>query len=377
MKYFIEFEGKEERFVSKNDVKIYPLGSLVFSFLDIDWHIIEQKAQDVAEKMKTDENPHFLTCSFYQETLSMLETHHPMLKQIISNYLEATIDEIYGDALPVASDFTRRFIEYYPNEPMSPELYYNMFISEFNQFPLEPVIEVAKQFVEEFIILSQTLSCFHETLQKLVYSVLDRNGEGSKMPPAKRLYLAQETSFTPYMEAKELYRLIGFERRLRPFILESKELDGNSKENIESEKVEAFSFYTSNDVRAVVFMEFEYMCINNYAIQKCESCGGYFLPFSSVSLYCDRPADGIGKTCKEIAPTMKFKNAVRDDAAKSLFDRVNNKYRMRTKRNPAYYPKANYEIWKERAESMLLDVRAGALQLEEFEQLIDDKKNTP
>ena len=377
MKYFIEFEGKEERFLSKNDVKIYPLGSLIFSFLDIDWYMIEQKAQNVARNMETDENPHFLICSFYQETLSMLEAHHPMLTQMLSNYLEAAIDEIYGDTLPVASDFTRRFIEHYPTEPMSPELYYNIFISEFNQFPLEPVIEVAKQFVEEFIMLSQTLYCFHETMQKLVYSVLDRNGEGRKMPPANRLYLAQETSFTPYIEAKELYRLIGFERRLRPFIPETKKLDSYSKESIESEKIEAYSFYTSNDVRAVIFMELEYMCINNYAIQKCENCGGYFLPFSSVSLYCDRPTDGIGKTCKEIAPTMKFKNAVRDDAAKSLFDRVNNKYRMRTKRNPAYYPKADYEIWKERAENLLSKARAGDLQLEEFERLIGDKKKAP
>jgi len=379
MKYFFMFEGKEEHFVSKKDVKIYPLGSLIFSFLDINWHLIEEKAQDVAKKMKTDENPHFLICPFYQETLSLLERHHPMLRQMMSNYLEVAIDEIYGDTLPVASDFTRRFIEHYPSKDMPTQVYNDMFIAEDSQFPIEPVIEVATQFVKEFIILIQTLYRFYGSLQELTYSVLDRAGAGREMPPVRRLYLAQKSSFAPYLEAKDLYKLIGFERRLYPDIQKSTEgnTDTKDKKPSEPEKIEAYSFYTSNDIRAVVFMEFEYMCINDYAIQKCENCGGYFLPYSSVSLYCDRLANVAGKTCKEIAPTMKFKNTVRDDAAKLLFDRVNNKYRMRTKRNPAYYPKANYEIWKARAENQLSKVRAGELQLEEFERLIGDKKKAP
>jgi hypothetical protein len=52
--------------------------------------------------------------------------------------------------------------------------------------------------------------------------------------------------------------------------------------------------------------------------KKCGYCDRYFLPYSVVSLYCDRLVDGKDKTCKEIAATEKYNQKVNSDAAKSF-----------------------------------------------------------
>jgi uncharacterized OB-fold protein len=108
----------------------------------------------------------------------------------------------------------------------------------------------------------------------------------------------------------------------------------------------AYTFYSSSDIRALVFLEFEYMRANNLTIRKCEHCGRYFLPYSKVSLFCERPVEGTEKTCKDIGVMEKYSRKVAADEARNLFRRMNNAYHMRRKRAPAIYTQAAYEAWR-------------------------------
>lgn len=134
------------------------------------------------------------------------------------------------------------------------------------------------------------------------------------------------------------------------------------------------SFY---DIRALVFLEFEYMCTNDLTIRKCEHCGRYFLPYSRVSLFCERPVEGTEKTCKDIGAMEKYNRKVAADEARNLFRRLNNAYHMRTKRAPAVYTQAAYEAWRDDTRELLKQVEEGTMLAREFEELarIDKKLN--
>ena len=140
---------------------------------------------------------------------------------------------------------------------------------------------------------------------------------------------------------------------------------------IQSYDLDAYSFYTSTDVRSLVMMEFEFMCTNDLTIRKCENCGSYFLPFSKVSLFCDRPVAGTDKTCKEIGAIIKYNDKINADQARLLFRRLNNAYQMRSSRAPMIYKYEDYEAWRENARKLLEKVEKGALSLsDEFEDKI-------
>ncbi len=145
-------------------------------------------------------------------------------------------------------------------------------------------------------------------------------------------------------------------------------------EKIKTYRLDSYTFYTSDDIRALIFLEFEYMCTNNMTIRRCENCGRYFLPFSVVSRYCDRPVEGKDKTCKDIGAALKFNEKVSGDDIKLAFRRANNAYQMRCRRYPQSYKREDYEAWREAAKALMGEVLAGKISVEEFEKRIRVEK---
>lgn len=380
MRYSIYFEGKTEYFLSPKKVEQYPLGGLLFAFLDADWAEMHKQANDLRAKMETDENCHFLVCPFYQGLCSSLEKLHPMLRQFIVSNLEETIEDIFKDDLPIASDYAMNFFSHYPNKPVTPELYKGMFYEGPTTFPLWPFIKVAKRFVAEIITLLDQLASFKDSLSDMILFALDENGSYNDLTAARRLYLMQAAQAKPYAEAKALYTGVGIEQQILASdeirYEKANEITEELLEKIKAANVAAYTFYTSLDIRALVMLEFEYMCVNNHNVRKCANCGRYFLPFSLVSRYCDRPVEGKGKTCKDLGANAKYNEKVNGDDLMRIYRRLNNTYQMRCSRAPGVYLRADYEAWQENAKSILENVKAGKIPVDEFEEMIriPDKK---
>lgn len=68
-------------------------------------------------------------------------------------------------------------------------------------------------------------------------------------------------------------------------------------------------------------------------ITRCECCGKYFVPKTKkATKYCDRILKD-GKTCKELAPSLKHKKVIRTDEVIEAYDRTKHKMYRRYERN--------------------------------------------
>ncbi len=375
MKQYIYFEDKTEYIIHGNKVENYPIGKLMFSLLDVDWLMFETQAEELLDKIKNGaEKPYFLVAELYQKQSSILQAVHPHLYRLLDSHLSAAVEDEYREELPVAHDFALRLFRHYPNESITPETFNEIMNGVEPALPDWPLIMIANGFVEEIIKLYHALEQCQTDLQKMITFALDEMGEYSELSARQRYYLMQISDFESFVRAKDLYKNIHIERR----ILNETELDyGRSGEitlelisQVQNYDLDAYSFYTSTDVRALIIMEFEFMCTHELTIRKCENCGRYFLPFSKVSLFCDRPVEGTDKTCKEIGATIKYNQKVNADQARSLFRRYNNAYQMRSSRAPMIYKYKDYVAWRENARKLLEQIEKGALSVSEFEEQI-------
>ena len=124
---------------------------------------------------------------------------------------------------------------------------------------------------------------------------------------------------------------------------------------------------TAKDLRALLFLSFEYLVSQGCALGRCLNCGRYFVPFSVNTCYCDRPA-GEGRTCKSAAAKVNYTKKLRGDQARSLYAKQNNTYQMRVRRSPDRYPEAEYRRWQQQAKALLAAVERGELSWEEFQE---------
>ena len=124
---------------------------------------------------------------------------------------------------------------------------------------------------------------------------------------------------------------------------------------------------TARDLRALLFLSFEYLVSQGYALGRCLNCGRYFVPFSVNTCYCDRPA-GEGRTCKSAAAKVNYTKKLRQDQARSLYAKQNNTYQMRVRRSPDRYPEAEYRLWRQQAKDLLAQAERGELSWEEFQE---------
>lgn len=152
-------------------------------------------------------------------------------------------------------------------------------------------------------------------------------------------------------------------RQFEPILSPAQEIE--PPENITSRL-----FVGSDDLQAVLLTELEEMAQQNVKLKKCAYCGGYFQPFSSRTVYCDRLVGETGKTCKELAAKEKHEKKIAADEGLSLYQRRNKAYAMRVSRAPEIYKDSEYQAWKQAAEVAVKRYVNGELNLDELTQVL-------
>ena len=110
----------------------------------------------------------------------------------------------------------------------------------------------------------------------------------------------------------------------------------NGQQTTKKGGISAATFYASDTLPALLFLEFVQMCAQDLPVAVCESCHRLFVPFSSRAKYCERVLDPeTGATCKDIAAKLAYAEELKANKAKELYNKMRNRYQMRCSRAPA------------------------------------------
>lgn len=136
--------------------------------------------------------------------------------------------------------------------------------------------------------------------------------------------------------------------------------------------ISAATFYASDTLPALLFLEFVQMCAQDLPVALCESCHRLFVPFSSRAKYCERVLDPeTGATCKDIAAKMAYAEELKANKAKELYNKMRNRYQMRCSRAPGNQKmREDYNAWRKQAQIALSKYQLGEIGWEEFEKVI-------
>ncbi|OQB25793.1 MAG: hypothetical protein BWY11_00170 [Firmicutes bacterium ADurb.Bin182] len=391
---YLSFSGKNEYIVSGGQVEEYGIGSLLFAFLDVDWMKLHDEANDLNRKcyienidretyfnVHDESRSYMIAATYYKLLMKNLNALHPFLGQIIDEKLCDAVYSVLPENYDLVHDVTFDLFRNYPSTPESVERM-ELFAESSGDAFSSPVkdwslVEATNAFSVHLIELMENMLAFKADMLEMMAFSLDKDSEFADMKPPQRFYLMQVSCFEALVRTERLIvknKLLGAEQRILregEFKYPEEKITPEFIAELKRCTFFAHMFYTSEDVRALVFAEFRHMCMNELAVRKCEYCGRYFLPFSSASLYCDRVVENSeGKTCKEVAPTEKYFNKRNADAARKLYSRLRNTYHMRCERAPQVYPHEEYYAWMDNAKGLLKEVDAGSLSVEEFEQRV-------
>lgn len=138
--------------------------------------------------------------------------------------------------------------------------------------------------------------------------------------------------------------------------------------------ISAATFYASDTLPALLFLEFVQMCAQDLPVSVCESCHRLFVPFSSRAKYCERVLDPeTGATCKDIAAKLAYAEELKANKAKELYNKMRNRYQMRCSRAPGNQKmRDDYNSWRKQAQIALSKYQLGEIGWEEFEKIIRD-----
>jgi hypothetical protein len=364
---YIYFSEKNEYIINGNKTENNDIGDLLISFLDYDFEKLKKVFKMVKElvhgtlnEVKTasgsqniDEIVYFIFSKFYRDNYEEIKKAHTLLANVIDYRLEETMEKIYGGKARKIRNYLCGEIVFYPDEANSQQAISDITnILTGGRIVYDPPLDESVQaFIDNFMILIDELLFFKKDFWKLVGGALDCNNSPTQASNLERLYNLKNNNVRAYEKTKSLIKEIRIE---------------NSIFN-DGEKLSAFLFYASNDIRALLMLEFEYMCINNYYLKKCEYCGKYFQPFGVTSRYCDRTVSESGKTCKQIGAVMKSAENISD--ARKIYNKVNNRNQMRYARMPNG-SKKGLEQWRAATKSALAILERDNLDVDEFERVI-------
>ena len=138
--------------------------------------------------------------------------------------------------------------------------------------------------------------------------------------------------------------------------------------------LETLKIYETDSLLGLMYAEFWSMVTANVRIRKCKFCGKYFIPFSENSEYCARMVPGKGKSCKEYAPMVIFRQRIAEDDLRAVYKKAEAARYMRHQRNPALHTWEKFEAWRKMAKAALAQARRGELSTEEFAKRIKNIK---
>jgi len=383
---YISFSEKSEIVLNENLHKTFPIGKLLFSFLEINWkeeanhlqeYLYELEQIPIVENSvlsgyNLDTKNYLLWAAIYQKLYKRLETYHPMLAEVIDHQMEELLDTTYLDA-PTMAHYAYRLFRYYPESPMKPEEI-EYFSTGFEEpIPDQTLIQATNSCIEILIELFSKFDIFQMDLTRMIHFALDTEGQYPHLSTLQRYHLMQLIQYPPYQKCKNLFDKIKIARKI---LSDSKmpthiaEITEDLLSQIAESNLSTYSFYTSTDLIALVFCEFDYLCAENFGVKRCVNCGNYFLPFSNRSIYCSRISPQTGKACKDTAAATTYRQKVAQDEAKKYYQKQNNAYQMRCSRNPSLFPKEKHWQWQDMAKEALKELENGTLSFEEFQEKI-------
>lgn len=298
--YYINFKDKTEYIKHENRLVACPIGTLLYSVVDRDW---DAMAEHIAEtRATTYRMTQVEEC--VSEILENLDNTHIFLKRDFSR-LNSTGDVLYA-MYHRAKDYAR----------------------------------------------------LREALLRLMAQVLDLDGENHDLTVLQRYFLLNKTD----VEARRFKQKMHEQLKVFQCMMCGEEEDTLTvtRETVGDLTLEAAICYASDDLRTLVFMEFEYMVTENLGVRRCRNCGKYFLPFSVLSRFCDRVGED-GKTCKEHAVRERYQQKLQADACRAAYVKNNNAYQMRVRRDPETYLQKDYLLWKDAAREALEKAAAGTI----------------
>lgn len=374
-KKYLSFRGKNEYTLIRERTEKYGLGKLMFAFMDVEWQKRRDELADLKERcyvenidqeallnMQDDSKNYIVLGAYYKALYDELNTLHPFLGQTVDEMLEAAVDEAMNAkyarqmAVDIMLDLFRNYLE---NKRTTDRLA----IFQEEQTSDYSLVEATNELFTRLCTLTEQMAAFKENLLLICGYALDREAENASCKPIERYYDMLTEEYEPLLRVQKAAGLPFMEQRI---IWE---------DDLETEKEDggliAHGFYTANDIRTLIFAEFQYMSANNHVISKCQYCKRYFCPHSKASIYCDRLADETsGKACKEFASTDKYLRGVSANEAKVLYGKYRNNYQMRVRRNPEDFSYSDYVAWMDKSKALLKDVRDGRMSLEEFDREI-------
>ena len=409
---YLFFDGRTE-YIQGYDTPqhTYPLGSLVFGLLDMELASYLEQATVLLDRFQDADFPagrtmaqslaepetcaYHQAASFYHGLAEAVRATSPGLFDLLEGYCSATfrrfkreLDRVTGQLsqanqgqasgsrlstnelfqraihtgnLALTSDLLEGYCRSFPD--------YTEQMQAFIQWdtPDASLCDTALLFLESFADLLRQLTQAEEDFRSLIAATLvSENGrpwtEQGQRPAELLVALADQDDpvFLKYQELEDtvhiqtLYKLP----------------TGNKKSGIS-----AATFYASDTLPALLFLEFVQMCSQNLPVAVCESCHRLFVPFSSRAKYCERVLDPeTGATCKDIAAKLAYAEELKADKAKELYNKMRNRYQMRCARAPGNQKMRDaYNAWRKQAQMALSKYQLGEIGWEEFKEIAQGK----
>ena len=343
-----------------------PIGSGLIAFLDADWDAWHKKAAPYCDDHDKAQESVLDFKAFYGELKERLGTLHPLLQTFVEDQLPGAWCVLAMDSV-CATDLD--------------------FVAALRDVK-EPEVDISGHML--YRLWNQTDSYFthfaqfREKLEPMMDAVLN-TGVEEELPQIQRYCLMRKTSPDYTVLAKDLYDSLALESavvlngQIEEFLPNSTVTD-DFMAQVQDGQLSVHTFQTTDHLDAILLWELDYMASHGRILRRCDHCGRYFIPYSNVNCYCNRPtAERPDKTCKQIGAMTKHQAQVNGDAAKKLYTQRNNSIHLWATRHQKQYPHAldrNYRAWNLRAMDMRDMVMNGEMSYEEFEAAMQGDPKT-
>ena len=343
-----------------------PIGSGLIAFLDADWEAWHKKTAPYCDDHSKAQESVLDFKAFYGELEEQIATLHPLLQTFVENQLTGAWFALAAESVCVTDpDFVAALRDCKePDADISGHMLYRLW----------------NQTDSYFTHFAQ----FREKLEPMMDAVLNTGCE-EEMSQIQRYCLMRRTSPDYTVLAKKLYDTLALETAIvvngkMEEYLPDGETSGGCIEELHDKKLSVHTFQATDHLEAILLWELDYMASHGHILRRCDHCGRYFIPYSNVNCYCDRPTkERPDKTCKQIGAMTKHQLKVNSHEATNLYTHKNNTLQQWAKRHQVQYPHAfdrNYKAWKLRAMDMLDAVINGKMSYEDFETAMQGDPKT-
>ncbi len=124
--------------------------------------------------------------------------------------------------------------------------------------------------------------------------------------------------------------------------------------------------YSIKNLEQLLFLEILSMVNSNIGIKRCKNCSKYFIVANQNIEYCNRIAQGEEKPCNMIGSKRTFEKKLKSERPLEIYNRAYKTHYAR--RKTGKMKECEFMIWAKEAKNNLDKVRAGKLDISEFEK---------